>query len=253
MAAVVARCFDSLIERLAHVRDTQDAAIDAAAASCADSIGKGKLVFTFGTGHGVLPALETFPRTGTVVGFRPIVESTMISSHRVWGDMGARQYRFIHAVEGYGLAILRSHRLDTDDAMILFSHSGVNAVILDIATECKARGLTVIAVTSLPHSSAMPSRHSSGTRLFEVADVTIDTGVPIADAALRIEGLEHPVGANSTSIAIAHAIVAATAEKLVARGVAPMVMVNPNTADREQANRQNDANYEALWRRLAAR
>jgi len=35
------------------------------------------------------------------VGFRPIVESTMISFHRVWGDMGARQYRFIHAVEGY--------------------------------------------------------------------------------------------------------------------------------------------------------
>ena len=212
-------------------------------------------MFTFGTGHGALPALETFPRTGTIVGFRPIVESTMISFHRVWGDMGARQYRFIHAVEGYGLAILRSHRLDPDDAMILFSHSGVNAVILDIATECKARGLTVIAVTSLPHSSATPSRHSSGKRLFEVADVTIDTGVPIADAALRIEGLEHPVGANSTSvtIAIAHAIVAATAEKLVARGVAPMVMVNPNTAGREAANRQNDANYEALWQRLASR
>ena len=237
------------------MRDTQDAAIDAAATACADSIGKGKLVFTFGTGHGALPALETFPRTGTIVGFRPIVESTMISFHRVWGDMGARQYRFIHAVEGYGLAILRSHRLDPDDAMILFSHSGVNAVILDIATECKARGLTVIAVTSLPHSSATPSCHSSGKRLFEVADVTIDTGVPIADAALRIEGLEHPVGANSTSItiAIAHAIVAATAEKLVARGVAPMVMVNPNTAGRDAANRQNDANYEALWQRLASR
>ena len=100
MAAVVARYFDALIDRLAQVRDTQDAAIDAAAAACADSIGKGKLVFTFGTGHGALPALETFPRTGTIVGFRPIVESTMISFHRVWGDMGARQYRFIHAVEG---------------------------------------------------------------------------------------------------------------------------------------------------------
>ena len=156
---------------------------------------------------------------------------------------------------GKDFAILRSHRLDPDDAMILSSHSGVNAVILDIATESKSRGLTVIAVTSLPHSSATPSRHSSGKRLFEVADVTIDTGVPIADAALRIEGLDHPVGANSTSvtIAIAHAIVAATAEKLVARGIAPMVMVNPNTAGREAANRQNDANCEALRERLAAR
>jgi uncharacterized phosphosugar-binding protein len=252
---IVARYFDTLVERLARVRDTQAAAIDAAAVACADSIAKGKLVFTFGTGHGALPALETFPRTGTIVGFRPIVESTMISFHRVWGDMGARQYRFIHAIEGYGNAILRSHRLDPEDAMILFSHSGVNAVILDIATECKARGLMVIAVTSLPHSSVTPSRHSSGKRLFEVADVTIDTGVPLADAALVIDGLAHPVGASSTSItiAIAHAIVSATAEKLMARGVTPMVMVNPNTAGKDEANRQNDANYEALWLRLASR
>ena len=64
------------------------------------SIAADKLVFSFGTGHGSLPALEMFPRTGTIVGFRPIVESTMISFHHVWGDMGARQYRFIHAVEG---------------------------------------------------------------------------------------------------------------------------------------------------------
>ena len=133
-------------------------------------------MFSFGTGHGALPALEMFPRTGTIVGFRPIVESTMISFHRVWGDMGARQYRFIHAVEGYGEAILRSHQLDPADSIVLFSHSGVNAVILDVALGRKERGLKVIGVTSLPHSAATASRHSSGKRLFEVADVVIDTG-----------------------------------------------------------------------------
>ncbi|HLH50149.1 MAG TPA: SIS domain-containing protein [Roseiarcus sp.] len=253
--ALIDRYFKTLIDRLEAVRTSQEATIDAAAVACADSIAAGKLVFAFGTGHGALPALEMFPRTGTIVGFRPIVESTMISFHRVWGDMGARQYRFIHAVEGYGKAILSAHRLDPQDAMILFSHSGVNAVILDIALESKARGLKVIAVTSLPHSQNTASRHSSGKRLFEVADIVIDTHAPLADASLAIDGLEHPVGASSTSvtIAIAHAIVSATAEKLVARGVKPMVMVNPNTAGRDQANRVNDANYEALWRRLADR
>ena len=253
--SLIDRYFTTLAERLDVVRRTQAATIEAAAERCAASIGAGKLAFTFGTGHGSLPAIESFPRTGTIVGFRPIVESTMISFHHVWGDMGARQYRFIHAVEGYGRAILRSHQLDPADTMVLFSHSGVNAVILDIALECKARGLGVVAVTSLPHSSQTASRHSSGQRLFEVADIVIDTGVPIADASLRIEGLEHPVGANSTSITIAicHAMVAATAEKLVARGIAPFVMVNPNTAGKEAANRQNDLNYEELWRRLKAR
>jgi uncharacterized phosphosugar-binding protein len=169
--------------------------------------------------------------------------------------MGARQYRFIHAVEGYGKAILRSHQLDPADTMILFSHSGVNAVILDIALGARELGMQVVGVTSLPHSSASPSRHSSGKRLFEVADIVIDTGVPLADASLRIDGLEAPVGANSTSvtIAIAHAIVSATAEKLVQRGVEPFVMVNPNTAGKASANEKNDRNYDELWRRLKAR
>jgi uncharacterized phosphosugar-binding protein len=254
-ATLVDRYFNTLVQRLEKVRSTQGAAIQEAARLCAKSIAADKLVFTFGTGHGALPALETFPRTGTIVGFRPIVESTMISFHHVWGDMGARQYRFIHAQEGYGRAILRSHQLDPADSMILFSHSGINAVILDIAIECKAMGMTVVGVTSLPHSTATRSRHSSGKRLFEVADITIDTGVPMADAALRVDGLEHPVGANSTSItiAIAHAIVAATAEKLVEAGRMPFVMVNPNTAGKERANAANDRNYDELWRRLKAR
>ena len=219
--SVADRYFELLIERLAEVRATQAEAIDRAAEACARSIAADKLVFSFGTGHGSLPALEMFPRTGTIVGFRPIVESTMISFHRVWGDMGARQYRFLHALEGYGKAILRSHQLDPANSIVLFSHSGVNAVILDIALGAKEKGLIVIAVASLPHSSASPARHSSGKRLFEVADIVVDTRASLADACIRIKGLDAPVGANSTSVAVAvaHAIVAATAEKLVQRGV----------------------------------
>jgi uncharacterized phosphosugar-binding protein len=255
MTTITDRYFSGLVERLEEVREAEGAAIDRAAAACADSIAADKLVFSFGTGHGSLPALEMFPRTGTIAGFRPIVESTMISFHHVWGDMGARQYRFIHAVEGYGKAILRSHQLDPLDTMVLFSHSGVNAVILDIALTAQELGMKVVGVTSVKHSSASPSRHSSGRKLYEVADVVIDTHAGIADATLKIEGLEAPVGANSTSItiAIAHAIVSTTAEKLVKRGVKPFVMVSPNTAGKEAANAANDRNYEEMWRRLKAR
>ena len=244
-----------LDEKLALVFDNQEDAIDKAAEVCAASIGKGKLVFTFGTGHGSFAALEMFPRTGTAVGFRPIVESTMISFHRVLGDMGARQYRFIHAQEGYGKAILSSHQTDPDDAMLIFSHSGINAVTMDIAVGAREIGMKVIGVTSVPHSSQVPSRHSSGKRLFEAADVVIDTGAPLGDAGISIDGLEGSVGATSTSVAIAvgQAINAATVEKLVARGAEPMIMVSPNTTEKARANRLNDLNYEELWRRLSSR
>ncbi|MDE0680041.1 MAG: SIS domain-containing protein [Gammaproteobacteria bacterium] len=244
-----------LEEKLALVFDNQEDTIDKAAEICAASIGKGKLVFTFGTGHGSFAALEMFPRTGTAVGFRPIVESTMISFHRVLGDMGARQYRFIHAQEGYGKAILSSHQTDPDDAMLIFSHSGINAVTMDIAVGAREIGMKVIGVTSVPHSSQVPSRHSSGKRLFEAADVVIDTGAPLGDAGISIDGLEGSVGATSTSVAIAvgQAINAATVEKLVARGAQPMIMVSPNTTEKARANRLNDLNYEELWRRLSSR
>lgn len=255
MSTMIERYFALLGERLDTVARAQAQAIDAAAQICADAIAADRLVFTFGTGHGSFAAMEMFPRTGSVTGFRPIVESSMISFHRVLGDGGARQYRFIHGQEGYGHAILSSHQILDGDAMLIFSHSGLNAVTLDIAVGAKERGLKLIGVTSVPHSSSTPSRHSCGKRLFELADVVIDTGVPKADAALEIEGFANPVGPTSTSIAVAigHAINAATAEKLVARGIEPFVMVNPNTLSKAEADRQNDRNYAELWRRMRLR
>ena len=62
-------------------------------------------------------------------------------------------------------------------------------------------------------------------------------------------------GATSTSIAIAigHAINVATAEKIVAAGRDPFIMVSPNTTEKESATKQNDKNYAELWRRLRMR
>ena len=247
--------FDSLISRLERVQKTQSDAINAAAEICAASILDDKLVFSFGTGHGSFAALEMFPRTGTVTGFRPIVESSMISFHRVHGDGGARQYRFIHSQEGYGDAILASHDTLPGDTMLIFSHSGLNAVTLDIAIGAKARGMKLIGVTSIPHSSATPSRHSSGEHLYKLADVVIDTGVPLGDAEIEIDGMTGKTGATSTSIAIAigHAINSATAAHVVAAGRDPFVMQSPNTTDKEAATAQNDKNYAELARRLKLR
>jgi uncharacterized phosphosugar-binding protein len=249
------RYLETVADGVRRIQRTQGEAIREAGRACARSIADDKLAFTFGTGHGSFAALECFPRTGTPVGFRPIVESAIATFHHVLGDQGAYQYRFLHALEGYGRAILRAHRLDPGDTLILFSHSGINAVILDMTLRAHEIGMTVVGVTSIPHSSAVPPRHSSGKRLFEEADIVVDTGVPLRDAAVAVEGLEHPVGPTSTVLAsaVAHAIVGETVQELVRLGVDPHVMVNPNTAGKEEANRVNDENYEELWRRLRLR
>lgn len=245
----------AIIDRVAQMRDTQMDSIQEAAELSADTILNDSLVFTFGTGHGGFAALEMFPRTGTITGFRPIVDTPVALMHHVWGDMGTFQYRFLHSRPGYGNVVLKAQRVRDGDALLLFSHSGINNMILDMALECKDKGRPVIAVTSIPHSSATPSRHESGKRLFEVADIVIDTGVPKEDASQFIEGLDHPVGPTSTSIAVAagHAIVSATTEEIVRRGERPYIMVNTNTATVEEAHRKNEENYEELWRLMCNR
>ena len=242
------------IERLTEVRDNAGAGDRPRRGSLRRSPSRpDKLVFSFGTGHGALPALEMFPRTGTIVGFRPIVESTMISFHRVWGDMGARQYRFIHAVEGYGKA--RScARISSipEDTMVLFSHSGVNAVILDIALGAKDEGddghrRDVSLRTFL---GASPSRHSSGLRNSTRSPTSSSTPkrgrspTPRSGSrGWRRRSAPIPPASPSRSLTPSSR---RRRRKLVARGVEPFVMVNPNTSGKDAANVANDRNYDEL-------
>ena len=246
------RVVGGLLDRL---EETQAGSLRLAAEQCAASIGAGKLVHLFGTGHGSFPALEAFPRSGSLVGFHPIAELPITLIHHVFGDMGVPQYRFLHRQEGYGRAILEGHRLDPADSLVLFSHSGINPVVLDMALMAKEKGLKVIGVTSLPHSSATASRHSSKKKLFEVADIVIDTGAPLGDASVRIEGLQDPVAAVSSMLVmtVVDAMIAETARILVERGTPPHVEVNLNLPREGSARAQNDAGYAELWRRIASR
>lgn len=242
-------------ELLERLRTTQAEALGRAAEACAASIGGGNLVHLFGTGHGSFPALEAFPRSGSLVGFHPIVELPLSLLHHVHGDMGVPQYRFLHRQEGYGRAILESHRLDPADTLVLFSHSGINAVVLDMALMAGELGLTVVGVTSVSHTLAVAPRHSSGKRLCEVADVVIDTGAPLGDASVRLEGLAEPVAAVSSPLAMAvvNALVAETARRLIGRGTLPHVEVNLNLPRETSARAHNDAGYRQLWERLRRR
>jgi len=238
-----------------QLQDTQQATIGRAANHCASSIGAGKLVHLFGTGHGSFPALEAFPRSGSLVGFHPIAELPITLLHHVYGDMGVPQYRFLHRQEGYGRAILEGHRLDPADTLVLFSHSGINPVVLDMALMAKEKGMALVGVTSRPHSQATASRHSSGKKLYEVADVVIDTGAPLGDACVRLDGLEDPVAAVSSMLVmtVVDAMIAETARILVERGTPPHVEVNLNLPRETSARAQNDAGYAELWRRIASR
>lgn len=80
----------------------------------------------------------------------------------VVGSNGQRQAMFLEHVEGLGQIILRNFVFSPPDSFLIFSNSGVNEVIIDVALEAKRLNMPVIAVVSVDHCQASPALHSSG-------------------------------------------------------------------------------------------
>ncbi len=215
-----------LLERMQQLRKDEQQSLDKASQICTKAIAEGGLVHLFGTGHGSMPAMEAFPRTGSFVGWHPIVIEALGPHLRVGGEGSVHQFRYLQGAEGYGKAILDSYPIHQGDAFVISSHSGVNRVVMEVALEVKEAGYPLIAITSREHSGTATPRHSSGKRLSDVADVVLDNHAPFGDAVLALEGLDQRVAAVSTSLSMAlvGALVAATAEGLLGRGVEPLVL-----------------------------
>jgi uncharacterized phosphosugar-binding protein len=237
-----------LIDRLASQQD----GIEQTSVLAADAISSGGLVHLFGTGHSRIPVEEMFPRYGSFPGFHPIVELSMTFHTQVVGANGQRQAMFIERVEGLGEVILSNFELAPPDAMIVFSVGGNTAVPIDVAMGCQARGLPVIAVTSVGHSLATETTHSSGTRLLDHADVVLDLLTPPGDALIAIDGLDVPVGPGSSiaAVALVNAIKVRTAELLVARGEMPPVLTSSAIVGTQRSRDLFDAAYSEHARRV---
>lgn len=228
------------------VRTTQAENIEAAAQICADSISQGGLVHLFGTGHSRIPVEEIFPRHGSFPGFHPIIDLSMTNHTQVVGSNGQRQAMLIEKMEGLGETILRNFVFRTYDSFIIFSNSGVNNVIMDVALGAKDRGMKVIGVVSLDHTLASAPRHKSGKRLPDVCDVVIDNCTPKGDALVTIPGLEYPVGPGSSIgyVLIVNALKSAVAAKLTALGQPPLVLTSSVLIGGEASDALFDKTYD---------
>ena len=173
---------------LQHIQQTQMPAIQQAADIFADTIAADGLVHLFGTGHSRIFLEEMYPRHGSFPGFHPIVELSMTYHNQIVGANGQRQAMFIEHIEGLAQTILRNFVIQAPDSFMIFSNSGVNEVVVDMALEAKARALPLVVVVSVAHCKASNPKHSSGKKLIDVADIVIDNGTPTGDALVTIDG-----------------------------------------------------------------
>lgn len=215
---------DALQRLLDRIAAEQIGPIAGAADIVAETIGAGGVLQIFGSGHSHMIAEEAFYRAGGLVPVNPILDERLIFLE------GALESTEAERRSGYAENMLKQEHIGPNDAALIISNSGRNAVPIEVALQMRARKLKVIAITNLQQSRESISRHASGLRLFEIADLVIDNCTPHGDALLQISGSPYKLGASSSvaGIAIVNCIMVESAIRLQKQGLPVPVLLSSN-------------------------
>jgi uncharacterized phosphosugar-binding protein len=235
------------------IEETQLENIKAAATAMADSIEKNNWVHVFGCGHATIPVEEMYPRIGGFVGFHPIVELPMTFFTGITGQMGIHQFLFLERAEGYGDAIMKQYSFEKEDCMWIFSHTGINNVNIDVALKAKELGMKVIVFGSATEAKGKTTRHKSGKTLFEIADIVVDSCVPVVDASVVLKNHQDKIGPVSTLsfVTLVWMAITTCAEILANRGVKLFIHPSHNVPGDTTANERLDVCLAEYKRRVA--
>ncbi len=231
---------------LERIRQTQRANLETAARMIADTIMRDGILHVFGAGHSHMLAEELFCRAGGLGCVNAILEPALMP------HSGADKASRLEQVPQLARIVFEDEDIRKGDLMLLISHSGINPVVVEFAALTRERGVPLIAITSLEHSKATPSRHASGKKLYELADLVLDTGCPLGDAAMEVGSLGAKVAAMSTvaGAVIVQALVYLSVEEMVARGFSPPVRISRNVAGGQRNNLQFKERYGSRIKRM---
>jgi uncharacterized phosphosugar-binding protein len=229
------RYLDALRAKLEQVRSEEAPAIARASEAMADALHSGGMIWVFGCGHSAALSMDLFYRAGGLILVQPIFDDRVILNRRPVTETTEWEQK-----EGWVPKVFEKSGARRGDAMVVLSTSGRNAAPVDMAFAAKEAGLAVIAVTSRVYAGSLPSRHSSGKRLHEVADIVLDNHVDPGDAAISLPGLQQKVGPTSTALgsAIVQALIVETIARLGQRGEQPPVYVSANIPGGQEHNQQ---------------
>lgn len=242
MDAKAREYLDRLRDILTFIETKQAESISAAAKKLADVVGRGGIIYTFGSGHSHCAAEDIVSRAGGLAAMDLIFEPASA------GELGMFKAGYMERLEGVGETAIRFSGISQQDALVVVSNCGLNNAPIEVALYGRKLGIPVIAITSVSYSSSHRTRHSGGKKLMEVADIVIDTGVPFPDATIKMEGLEQPMGGLSTavSIVVGHVLCLTIASLLLQQGVRPDVFFSGNLDSAEEHNLE-------LWKKYRGR
>ena len=234
------------------IEQTQMENVRKAATLMADTIQAGRWVHTWGCGHATIPCEEMYPRIGGIVGFHPLCELPLTFFTQIIGQMGIHQFLYLERLEGYAQTVMKNYEFSSDDCLWIFSHTGINAVNIDMANEAHKRGMKVIVYGSAGNTGDKPGRHSCGKNLFQLADVVVDTCVPLQDASVTTRKQFDKIGPLSTlgSVTLVWMTICTVVEILEERGVKIFINPSHNVPGDTTAQQRLDEAIDEYKRRL---
>lgn len=228
------------------IEKDENGAIVKTAEIFADTLINDRQIYLFGTGHSHMLSEELFYRAGGLVNIQPIlIEPLML-------HISASESTLCEREEGMAERIFRDYNMKENDTIVIISNSGRNGVIVDMALLCKEKGINVIALTNLEHTYSGASRHKSGKRLCEIADIVLDNGGCTGDACVEIDGIDGRICPTSTvcGAMILNAIVAECVDICVKKGFSPDHFASSNIDGGDEINNALVEKYKTRIRHL---
>jgi len=213
-----------IIEGIETIKKTQMDAVSKAADEIARRLEGGGILNVFGSGHSHVLAEEVFGRAGGLIQARAIVP------HELTVDLEMEKSTYMERLDGLAEIVFATHKIRTQDVLVIASNSGRNAVPVQMAMEARKRGIYTVAVTNMAHSKSVTSRDKSGKKLYELCDIVLDTcGLP-GDALVPVPGKDYSVAPGSTIFGalLLEFLVCAIIENMISRGAEPFILKSAN-------------------------
>ena len=234
--------FDRIQEILKEVELNEADAINQTIELLTDANLNGKGIYIFGASHAGILAEELYYRAGGMMTVNAVLALGLMR-----GQSPIAVTSKMERLEGYGTTLASTIPFKKDDVLILHSVSGRNPVTIDLALSAQEKGVKIVALTNVNYSKQVTSRHSSGKRLFELADIILDNHGDTGDACCSIEGIEQKVGPSSTVVGatILNTIIVEVTRKLTEHGVEyPPIFYSANLDGGDQLNQELFKKYE---------
>ena len=123
---------------------------------------------------------------------------------------------------------------------------------MELALLAKEHGHGLVAVTSEVQSRKLASRHPSGRRLAELADVVLDNCAPYGDALLPLPNDGAVCAVSSiTGALLAQMLTAEVVRRMLETGHTPPVYLSANVPGGDEHNHALESRYAGRIRRTA--